>query len=136
MLLVDTGPLVAYVNRKDPDHEACTALFATRTDDLLVTPYVLTEACYLVGKYVGAEAEINLIEAAAAGDLVQAGILTTDLARIAELARRYRSFPLGIADASVVAIAERLGIEEVATLDHRHFRAIRPRHCQALTLLP
>lgn len=128
--------MVAYINRKDPDHEPCAALFGSRTDDLLVTPYVLTEACYLIGKYVGAEAEINLVEAAAAGDLIQTDVLATDLARIAELVRQYRSFPLGIADASVVALAERLGIAEVATLDHRHFRAIRPRHCQALTLLP
>lgn len=136
MLLVDTGPLVAYVNRKDPDHEACATLFASRTDDLLVTPYVLTEACYLIGKYVGAEAEINLLEAAAAGDLVQTHVLVADLGRMVELARQYRSFPLGIADASVIAIAERLALTEVATLDHRHFRAIKPRHCQALTLLP
>jgi len=48
MLLVDTGPLVAFINRKDPDHEACAALFGHRTDSLLVTPYVLTEACYLI----------------------------------------------------------------------------------------
>lgn len=136
MLLVDTGPLVAFINRKDADHEACTALLGSRTDDLLVTPYVLTEACYLVGKYVGAEAEVNLVEAASVGDLVQTDVLATDLTRIAELVRQYRSFPLGIADASVIALAERLGTTEVATLDHRHFRAIKPRHCQALTLLP
>jgi predicted nucleic acid-binding protein len=136
MLLVDTGPLVAYLNRKDPDHQACVPLFTSRTDELLITPYVLTEACYLIAKYLGAEAEANLIEAVAAQDLVQVDVLTTDLARIAELARQYRSFPLGLADASVVAVAERLGLTEVATLDGRHFRAIKPRHCTALTLLP
>ena len=136
MLLVDTGPLVPYLNRKDPDHESCAALLGTRTDDLFVKPYVLTEACYLIGKYVGAEAEINLVEAVAAGDLIQTDVLAADLARIAELVRQYRSFPLGVADASVVALAERLCITEVATLDHRRFRAIMPRHCQALTLLP
>lgn len=97
---------------------------------------MLTEACYLIGKYVGAEAEINLLEAVAAGDLVQTDVLGADLVRVAELARQYRSFPLGIADASVVAIAERLDLTDVVTLDHRHFRAIRPRHCEALTLLP
>jgi predicted nucleic acid-binding protein len=69
MLLVDTGPLVAYLNRKDPDHQACVPLFTSRTDELLITPYVLTEACYLIAKYLGAEAEANLIEAVAAQDL-------------------------------------------------------------------
>ena len=63
MLIVDTGPLVAYLNRNDPDHVRCAELLESRTDDLLVTPYVVTETCYLVGKYVGAAAEINFVEA-------------------------------------------------------------------------
>jgi hypothetical protein len=71
MLIVDAGPLVAYLNGNDPDHVRCAELLESRTDDFLVTPYVVTETCYLVGKYVGAEAEINLVEALAMGDLVQ-----------------------------------------------------------------
>ena len=70
MLIVDTGPLVAYLNRNDADHARCAALLESRTDDLLVTPYVVTEACYLVGKHVSAAAEINLVEALVAGDLL------------------------------------------------------------------
>ena len=50
-----TGPLVAYLNGNDPDHVRCAELLESRTDDLLVTPYVVTETCYLVGKYVGCE---------------------------------------------------------------------------------
>jgi predicted nucleic acid-binding protein len=53
-----------------------------------------------------------------------------------ELVETYADVPLGATDASVVAVAERLGIAEIATLDHRHFRAIRPRHVSAFTLLP
>ena len=75
MLVVDTGPLVAYLNRNDPDHARCAELMVTRSDELLVTPYVVTEACYLAGKYVGADAEINLVEAIAAGDLTQLDIV-------------------------------------------------------------
>jgi len=108
MLIVDTGPLVAYLNRNDPDHERCAMLLESRTDDLLVTPYVVTEACYLVGKYVGAEAEINLVEALAAGDLKQIDIVAGDLIRIAALMRQHMGFPLGVADASVIAAARRL----------------------------
>ena len=59
-----------------------------------------------------------------------------DLARMAELVRQYDDLPLGTTDASVIAIAERLGISEIATLDRRHFTAVRPRHVEALTLLP
>lgn len=136
MLIVDTGPLVAYLNSNDPDHARCAGLLESRTDDLVVTPYVVTEACYLVGKYVGAEAEINLVEALAAGDLSQLDITAGDLIRMAELMRQYRGFPLGVADASVIAATERLRAGEVATLDQRHFRAVTPAHVTALKLLP
>lgn len=136
MLLVDTGPIVAYVNNRDPDHGRCAALLSSRTDDLLVTPYVMTEACYLVAKYVGSAAEVNLVEALAAGDLVQVDVTTADLVRMAELMRQYAGFPLGIADASVIAVAERLQLPEVATLDRRHFGAVAPGHTDALVLLP
>jgi len=124
MLIVDTGPLVAYLNRNDPDHERCAMLLESRTDDLLVTPYVVTEACYLVGKYVGAEAEINLVEALAAGDLKQIDIVAGDLIRIAALMRQYMGFPLGVADASVIAAARRLLILIFYGLRDRQIRCL------------
>jgi uncharacterized protein len=55
---------------------------------------------------------------------------------MADLVRQHADFPLGTADASVVAIAERLGATCVATIDHRHFQAVRPSHCDAFELLP
>ena len=99
-------------------------LLESRTDDLLVTPYVVTEACYLVGKYVGAEAEINLVEALAAGDLKQIDIVAGDLIRIAALMRQYMGFPLGVADASVIAAARRLLILIFYGLRDRQIRCL------------
>lgn len=61
-----------------------------------------------MAKYIGADAEANLVEAVAAEDLHQSEITSADLRRIVELMNRYRGFPLGLADASVVALAERL----------------------------
>ncbi len=55
---------------------------------------------------------------------------------MAELAEQYVDLPLGTTDASVIALAERLGISEIATTDRRHFLVVRPRHVAALTLLP
>lgn len=136
MLIVDTGPLVAYLNSNDPDDVHCAALLEQRDDQLLVTPYVVTEACYLVAKYVGAEAEATLVESILARDLIQVDVTDADLSRTLELMRQYRGFPLGLADSSVVALAERLNAREVATLDRRHFHAIIPQHVDALTLLP
>ncbi len=59
-----------------------------------------------------------------------------DYARAAELVLAYQSLPLGTTDATVIAVCERLGLAEVASLDRRHFTVVRPRHVKALTLLP
>lgn len=57
-----------------------------------------------------------------------------DWSRIARLVRQYAGFPLGVADASV--IAERLGATQIASIDHRHMRAVKPAHCDGFELLP
>ena len=62
--------------------------------------------------------------------------MTQDWSRITQLERQYAGFPLGVADASVIAIAERLGITRIASIDHRHMRAVKPAHCDAFELLP
>jgi hypothetical protein len=76
------------------------------------------------------------IRALAQGDFVGTEILDVDYARVAELIERYDDLPLGTTDASVIAVDERLGVREVATLDRRHFTAVRPSHVDAFTLLP
>lgn len=68
--------------------------------------------------------------------LVPATVVAEDGSRMAELVNQYDDLPLGTTDASVIALAERLGIREVATLDRRHFTVVRPRHVEALSLLP
>lgn len=55
---------------------------------------------------------------------------------MAELVERYADLHLGTTDASIIALAERLGVTEIATIDRRHFTAVRPRHVDAFTLLP
>lgn len=74
--------------------------------------------------------------ALADGDFSPVELVGADYRRAAELVRTYGDLPLGTTDAIVIAVSERLGVSEVATLDHRHFRVVRPRHVRALTLLP
>ena len=81
-------------------------------------------------------AEVRFIGDLAAGNLIAEPAHPADWMRIAELVWRYREFPLGTVDASVIAVAERLRITTVATLDRRHFSAIRPAHVEAFELLP
>jgi predicted nucleic acid-binding protein len=103
---------------------------------LIVPAPILTEVCYLASTRLGAVAEAAFLESLAAGELQLEATTPSDLARMADLVRTYADFPLGAVDASVVATAERLGATRVATIDHRHFHAIRPKHCPAFELLP
>lgn len=85
---------------------------------------------------LGTFAEVAFLESVANGSFELVDLTRSDAGRIAELVARYDDLPLGTTDASVIALAERLGVEEIATLDHRHFRVVRPSHVEALTLLP
>lgn len=97
---------------------------------------VITEVAYLLATRVGPEPEVRFLGDLAAGAFTVEPVAAADWLRIAELVARYRDLPLGTVDASVVAAAERMGITEVATLDHRHFTVVRPAHVDAFRLLP
>ncbi len=96
----------------------------------------MAEVGYLLARKAGAPTEAFFLRSLAAGDFVPVDLTAADHARMAELVERYAGLPLGTSDASVIALAERLNIGEVATLDLRHFTVVRPRHVQSLTLLP
>ena len=139
MIICDTGPLVAAALSNDADHLACVRLFTDlHADgrDLLVPATVVAEVGYLLAREAGAHVESLFLQSLADGDFAAVELTTTDYARMAELVVTYGDLPLGTTDASVVAIAERLKLTEVATLDRRHFTVVRPAHVEALTLLP
>jgi predicted nucleic acid-binding protein len=133
-VVVDTGPLYAVADSDDADHERCLHLLTGRRADLVIPALVVAEATYLVGTRLGAVAEARFLRGLEPFDIEAP--LPEDWERIAELVERYGSFPLGGTDASVVALAERLKTPVVATLDRRHFAAVRPRHCRAFHILP
>ena len=135
-ILVDTGPIYALADRDDDHHEG-VANFLSQNRELLIVPVtVLPEACYLLRKLLGRDAEASLVRSVAAGELRLERVDQTDLRRIDELLAQYGSSGLDFVDSSVVAVAERLDITQVLTVDRRHFGMIRPRHCAALKLLP
>lgn len=96
---------------------------------------VITEVTYLLGTRLGVEAEVRFLGDLAAGNLIAEPVAAADWLRIAELVSRYRGLPLGTADASVVAAAERLAVTELATFDRRRFTVVRAAVGQ-LDLLP
>ena len=132
--IVDSGPLVAVANTADPDHRACLAALQAPGFHLVIPALCVAEAAFLIQQRRGALIEARFLRGLQRFD-VQAP-LAGDWSRIAELVEQYSDFPLGGTDASVVAAAERLGTDTLITLDHRHFRAVRPSHCRQFRLLP
>jgi hypothetical protein len=136
VLIVDTGVLLAATDAADPDHHACGRLLATETGRLVTTALVIAETAYLIDRQLGPTAEADFFRAIADGEITLERLSSDDYGRIAELIEQYADLPLGGTDASLVAIAERLGVDTVATLDRRHFSVVRPKHTAAFTLLP
>jgi predicted nucleic acid-binding protein len=120
----------------DRDHGRCAALFVSRRERRVVPAPVLVELDHLLSREVGAATFPALLDAIAAGELDVETLAGSDYARVAELMRAYEDLRVGFVDCAVLAIVERLGERKLATLDHRHFATMRPRHAQALELLP
>ena len=103
---------------------------------LLVPMLVIAEVTYLLQREAGPRVELRFIAELVEGTYEAMVVEQVDWVRIAELGWRYRDMPLGTIDASVVALAERLKVKQIATLDHRHFSVVRPAHVDAFELLP
>lgn len=134
LAVVDSGPLYAALTEDDQDHARCVEALADPTLQLFIPAMVVAEVCYLAGQRLGARVEAGFLAALAEYDVrAPAG---EDWLRMADLVRQYADLPLGATDASVVALAERIGATSIITLDRRHFSAIKPRHCESFRLLP
>jgi predicted nucleic acid-binding protein len=136
MIVVDTGPIVALLNDRDDQHERCRDFLANDPGPLLVPTTVFTEVCMLVERRRGTRAELAFLSDVRSGLFTMLESTSADLDRIFELVETYADLPLGTVDASVIALAERLNLPAVATLDHRHFSVVRPRNVPAFELLP
>ncbi len=97
---------------------------------------MVAEVGYLLGRTGGAKIEAGFLRSIVQETFTIVDLELGDYDRMAELVEAYADFPLGTTDAAVVAVAERLGITEVATLDRRHFLVVRPRHTGSFELLP
>jgi predicted nucleic acid-binding protein len=136
VIVVDTSVIVAYMNSADGAHALVASWLDDADDDLVTTPLIVAEVDHLVGTR-GTRAALSALRS----DLVAGAYLVEwwsgAIASAVTVAERYADNGLGLADASLVALAERVGTIEIATLDERHFRAVRPlAGGKAFRLLP
>ena len=132
--IVDSGPLIAVANSADPAYRACLEALQTPGLRLVIPALCVAEVAYLLGARRGPAIEARFVRGLAGFDVEAPH--AEDWVRIAELVERYADLPLGAADASVAALAERHRTDLVLTLDRRHFSVIQPRHCPRFRLLP
>jgi predicted nucleic acid-binding protein len=136
VLIVDAGPLYAAAATRDMHHERAVELLAASARPLLVPAMVVTEVSYLLSDRIGPHAELAFARAVADGELLVEPVLDSEWGRIAQLTEQYLDLPLGMTDASVVALAERHELDTIASFDHRHFATVRPCHVEGFTLVP
>lgn len=135
-LILDTGPLYASLDRSDKHHLACRSLIETSEETLVIPAPVLVEVDFWIHERLNPSVLLALLADIEAGAYAVENLHPPDYTRVRQICDRHCEAGVGFVDAAVLAIVERLDEPKLATLDHQHFGAIRPRHLDALTLLP
>ena len=129
-------PLRLRRRRRRPRPRSLRRTARNRPRPLVTTGLVIAEAGFLIDRQVGRHAEEALVADIVEGRIVVETLDVRDWQRTLELVRTYADLPLGVTDASLIALAERRRVDRIATLDRRHFRVVRPAHVDAFTLVP
>jgi hypothetical protein len=122
-VLLDTGALVALLDRSEKQHAACVEWFQKFQGQLLTTEPVLTETIYLLGPK--AQNQIKTIDFILQEGAILIPQSRTSLLRAKKLMEKYSNIPMDFADATLTSLAEEAGVNEIFTLDHRGFQAYR-----------
>jgi uncharacterized protein len=134
MILIDTGPLVAFFDASDRYHDFCIDILKDLADPLLTTWPVVTEAFFLLD--FSWKAQDALWEFMLRGGLEIGGLSEKALMRCQTMMEKYKDLPMDLADGTLVVLGEELKLNRVFTLDHKHFQIYRPLHVKRFELLP
>ena len=135
LTISDTGFVVALLNQSDTKHSDVIAIYQ-KYQQILLPQTVLAEVAYLVGRSAGVSTVAAFLKGLSASRFHLIPLSETDVIRVSEILEEYKDSRIDFVDATVMAIAERLKITLILTLDQRDFRLFRPKHCQSLEILP
>ena len=135
-VIVDTGIVYALADSKDSWHLRAVDFVTAYQGRLIVPSPTIPEACYLLNTYLGSFAETEFVKSLVNREIVVEHFNSSDLSRCVEVLKKYEDSNIGFVDAAIIAVAERLNICKILTTDRRHFSLIKPKHCEAFTLLP
>lgn len=135
-LLVDAGALYAQADADEPRHEAVADVLRTEREALVTTEVAVAEADYLILDRLGLEVELAFLEDLAAGTFLVECLSRDELRKARAVVERYGDLRLGLADASLVVLAERYGTRRILSFDERAFRVVSPLQGGTFTVLP
>ncbi|MDY6785637.1 MAG: PIN domain-containing protein [Cyanobacteriota bacterium] len=133
--IADTGFVVALLNRQDRYHTAVATIYQQQQAIALPQP-ALTEIAYLLGRDAGIPKVIQFLRSLDESRFQVISLSPSDTQRVANILDTYQDSQIDFVDGCVMAIAERLNLQTVLTLDRRDFSIVRPQHCSAFNLLP
>ena len=135
MIVVDTSVIYALLDADDNNHEAAAEWYLDTLPTLTTTPLVLAEVDHLAATRAGAAAQRAFHRDVAEG-AYEINWWPEAAATSVAIAERNADLGIGLTDASLVALADRMDSRDIATFDQRHFRAMRPRKGDTFRLLP
>jgi len=136
LILLDTSGLLAAIDASQRHHAECAAALRQATPPLLLSPFVLAELDYLLSTQIGADSQLALLEEVVRGAYQLESFAAADIASAQEVLVRFAKLRIGLADASLVVLADRHRTRNILTLDERHFRSLRTRDRKRFKLLP
>ncbi len=132
----DTGFVVAILNQNDDDHQSCLDIYKAQHGYIIVPQSALAEITYMLNRNGGSKLVINFLHQIPNLKFRFIALEGADFRRTLELLEKYADTRVDFVDVSVAAIAERLGISKILTLDKRDFSIIRPKHVEYFELQP
>jgi uncharacterized protein len=136
LILLDTSGVFAALDPRDRLQQPAANVVVVARPPLLLSPFVLAELDYLVGRRLGSDDQRSLLHEVARGAFRLEPFSARDVEEARDVIERYADLRIGLADASIVVLARRHGCLDVLTLDERHFRALRGPRDQPFRVLP
>ena len=134
--LIDSGFLYALIDKRDQHSTRVKASLETVFEEIILPVPAITEAAYFVAKNLGSISLADFVNGLDEMNMIVECPLAQDYSRSAKIFRKYKDANIDFVDACIVAMAERLNITKILTVDRRHFQMFRPLHCESFEILP
>lgn len=134
--LLDTGYLYGLLDDQDDQHDAIMGVASEIDGEIYLPTVVTTEVAYLLLKHLGVSALVEFLDILADEIFQMIEPTPNDYRRASEIVNQYQDSNIDFVDAVIVAISERMNVTRILTIDQRHFRMFRPKHCVAFEILP